>query len=114
MRGAGMPEGKSILGSRAKGREVLIEDGVAKMPDRQSFAGSVATADRLVRNMYRMGERPLEEAISMMTLTPAEIMGIADRKGKIAKGYDADIVIFDPDIRINRVFINGETLFEQP
>ena len=39
MRGAGMPEGKSILGSRAKGREVLIEDGVAKMPDRQSFAG---------------------------------------------------------------------------
>lgn len=114
MRGAGMPEGKSILGSRAKGREVLIEDGVAKMPDRQSFAGSVATADRLVRNMYRMGERPLEEAVRMMTLTPAEIMGIADRKGKIAKGYDADIVIFDPDIRINRVFINGETLFEQP
>jgi N-acetylglucosamine-6-phosphate deacetylase len=114
MRGAGMPEGKSILGSRSKGREVLIEDGVAKMPDRQSFAGSVATADRLVRNMYRMGERPLEEAVRMMTLTPAEIMGIADRKGKIAKGYDADIVIFDPDIRINRVFINGETLFEQP
>ena len=114
MRGAGMPEGKSILGSRAKGREVLIEDGVAKMPDRQSFAGSVTTADRLVRNMYRMGERPLEEAVRMMTLTPAEIMGIADRKGKIAKGYDADIVIFDPDIRINRVFINGETLFEQP
>ena len=70
MRGAGMPEGKSILGSRAKGREVLIEDGVAKMPDRQSFAGSVATADRLVRNMYRMGERPLEEAVRMMTLTP--------------------------------------------
>ena len=114
MRGAGMPEGKSILGSRAKGREVLIEDGVAKMPDRQSFAGSVATADRLVRNMYRMGERPLEEAVRMMTLTPAEIMGIADRKGKIAKGYDADIVIFAPDIHINRVFINGETLFEQP
>ena len=61
-----------------------------------------------------MGERPLEEAVRMMTLTPAEIMGIADRKGKIAKGYDADIVIFDPDIHINRVFINGETLFEQP
>ena len=54
MRGAGMPEGKSILGSRAKGREVLIEDGVAKMPDRQSFAGSVATADRLVRNMLSL------------------------------------------------------------
>ena len=108
MRGAGMPEGKSILGSRLKGQEVIIEDGVAKMPDRQSFAGSVATADRLIRNMHRMGEHPIEEAVRMMTLTPATIMGIQHKKGKIAKGYDADIVIFDPDIQIQYVFINGQ------
>lgn len=108
MRGAGMPPGLSILGSRTKGQEVIIEDGVAKMPDRQSFAGSVATADRLVRNMYRMGERPIEEAVRMMTLTPATIMGVHDQKGKIAKGYDADIVIFNSDIQIQQVFINGQ------
>lgn len=108
MRGAGMPEGKSILGSRDKGQEVIIEDGVAKMPDRQAFAGSVATADRLVRNMYQLGERSIEEAVRMMSLTPATIMGIANRKGKIAKGYDADIVVFDGDIQIQQVFINGQ------
>ncbi len=108
MRAAGMPEGKSILGSRAKGQEVLIEDGVAKMPDRQSFAGSVATADRLVRNMHQLGERPIEEAVCMMSLTPATIMGIQEQKGRIAKGYDADIVVFNADIQIQRVFINGQ------
>lgn len=108
MRGAGMPEGKSILGSRDKGQEVIIENGVAKMPDRQAFAGSVATADRLVRNMYQLGERSIEEAVRMMSLTPATMMGIANRKGKIAKGYDADIVVFDGDIQIQQVFINGQ------
>lgn len=108
MRGAGMPEGKSILGSREKGQEVIIEGGVAKMPDRQSFAGSVATADRLVRNMYQLGERSIEEAVYMMSLTPATIMGIQDQKGRIAKGYDADIVVFNADIQIQQVFINGQ------
>lgn len=108
MRGAGMPEGKSILGSREKGQEIIIEGGVAKMPDRQSFAGSVATADRLVRNMYQLGERSIEEAVCMMSLTPATIMGIQEQKGKIAKGYDANIVVFNADIQIQQVFINGQ------
>lgn len=107
MRGAGMPEGKSILGSLIKGQEVIIEDGVAKMPDKQSFAGSVATADRLVRNMYQLAEQPLNDAVRMMTLTPATIMGIQDRKGKIAKGYDADIVIFDKNINVKHTFVEG-------
>ena len=54
MRGAGMPEGKSILGSREKGQEVIIEGGVAKMPDRQSFAGSVATTKHNLQKKYQL------------------------------------------------------------
>src|SRR4029077_7568143 len=50
MRAAGMPPGESILGSLHNGIKVIVEDGVAKLPDRSSFAGSVATTDRLVRN----------------------------------------------------------------
>lgn len=107
MRGAGMPEGKSILGSRTNGQEVIIEDGVAKTADRQSFAGSVATADRLIRNMHHMAGQSLPDAVRMMTLTPATIMGIQDRKGRIAKGYDADIVIFDQDIQVKHTLVNG-------
>ena len=56
MRGAGMPDGESVLGSLRNGRRVLIEEGVAKLPDRSAFAGSVATTDRLVRTMVGAGE----------------------------------------------------------
>ncbi len=90
MRGAGMPDGESILGSLKNGQRVIIEDGVAKMPDRTAFAGSVATTDRLVRTMVELAEVPLVDAVRMMTLTPAEIIGIADRKGSLEEGKDAD------------------------
>lgn len=111
MRGAGMHEGKSILGSLTKGQEVIVEDGVAKMPDRQSFAGSVATADRLVRNMFKLAEQPLTDAVKMMTLTPAVMMGIDDHKGKISIGYDADIVVFDKNVNVKHTFVKGEKIF---
>lgn len=58
MRGAGMPDGPSILGSLKDGQQVIIEDGIAKMPDRTCFAGSVATDDRLVRVMVQKAGCP--------------------------------------------------------
>ena len=66
-------ESKSILGSLKNGMEVVIEDGVAKLLDRTAFAGSVATADRLVRNMIQLADVPLTDAVRMMTSTPARI-----------------------------------------
>lgn len=110
MRGAGMPDGKSILGSYKAGQEVLIEDGVAKLMDRSAFAGSVATADRLIRTMHQVAERPLTEAVTMMTATPARIAKVNDRKGKIEVGYDADLVVFDKDINIQMTMINGKAI----
>ena len=100
MRAAGMPDGEYILGSLSKGQEVIVEDGVAKLPDRSAFAGSVATTDRLVRTMVRIAEVPLVDAVKMMTLTPSRIMRIDDRKGAIIPGRDADIVIFNDNIDI--------------
>lgn len=111
MRGAGMPDGKSILGSLEKGQEVIIEDGVAKLPDRTAFAGSVATADRLVRTMVNLAEVPLLETIKMMTLTPARIMKIDASKGSIVEGKDADITIFDENINVSHTISNGNVIF---
>jgi N-acetylglucosamine-6-phosphate deacetylase len=111
MRATGMPPGKSILGNINDGLEVIIEDGVAKMMDRSAFAGSVATADRLIRTMIKEADVPLAEAIQMMTSTPARILGVADTKGTILKGKDADLVLFDDDINISLTMIKGKTIY---
>ena len=113
MRGAGMPEGESILGSLENGQKVIIEDGVAKMPDRKAFAGSVATTDRLVRNMVKLVDVPLTEAIRMMTLTPASIIGVSDKKGSLEPGKDADIVMFDEDINIYMTIVGGRKVYSK-
>ena len=113
MRGAGMPEGESTLGSLKNGLKVIIEDGVAKMPDRTSFAGSVATFDRLVRNMVTLADVSLLEAVRMASTTPARIMGVDHRKGVLAKGKDADIVIFDKDINVSRTMVGGTVVFKK-
>jgi N-acetylglucosamine-6-phosphate deacetylase len=112
MRAAGMPPGESILGSLKDGIKVIVEDGVAKMPDRTAFAGSVATFDRLVRNMVKLAEVPLIEAVRMASETPARIMKISDKKGSLEKGKDADIVIFDDDIQIDTTIVNGEIVYK--
>jgi N-acetylglucosamine-6-phosphate deacetylase len=112
MRAAGMPPGESILGSLKDGIKVIIEDNVAKMPDRNSFAGSVATFDRLVRNMVNLAEVPLLEAVQMASHIPARIMKIDNRKGSLEPGKDADIVIFDEDINIDTTIINGKIVYK--
>lgn len=108
---AGQNVTESILGSRKNGTRVIVEDGVAKLPDRQSFAGSVATTDRLVRNMYKLAEVKLVDAVRMASLTPARIIKKDINKGSIAAGKDADIVLFDDDINIKRTIIGGKTVF---
>lgn len=110
MRAAGMPEGPSILGGLADGQPVIVEDSVAKLLDRSAFAGSVATADRLVRTMVREAGCSIPEAVRMMTENPARVMGITRRKGSILPGKDADIVIFDDDIRVRKTIIAGKTI----
>lgn len=111
MRAAGMPPGDSILGSAKNGLPVIVEDGVAKLPDRSSFAGSVATTDRLVRTMMSLAGVSLEETVKMMTRTPAVIMGVGDRKGSLEAGKDADVVIFDENINVRATIVGGEVVY---
>ncbi|MEO6633149.1 MAG: N-acetylglucosamine-6-phosphate deacetylase, partial [Mucilaginibacter sp.] len=112
MRAATMPPGESILGSLKNGLKVIVEDGVAKLPDRSAFAGSVATFDCLVRNMIKYADTPLLDAIQMATLTPARIMNVSDRKGSVEVGKDADIVIFDEEINIEKTIVRGKVVYE--
>ena len=111
MRGAGMPDGTtSMLGHWQNGLETIIEDGVAKLPDRTAFAGSVATFDRLVRNMLTMAQVPMHEVITMASRTPARIMGFRDR-GELAEGLRADIVLFDENVNVSLVMREGKPIW---
>ena len=87
---------------------VIIEDGVCKLADRSALAGSIATMDRLIRTMVQKAEIPLEDAIRMASETPARIMGVADRKGTLEKGKDADILSLDDDLNVRAVWAMGK------
>ena len=111
MRAAGMPPGESILGSLHNGLKVIVEDDVAKLPDRSSFAGSVSTADRLIRSMVFLADVTLTDAVQMITSTPARILKISDQKGSLMAGKDADIVLFDSHINIEMTIIKGKIVY---
>ena len=112
MRATVMPEGESIIGSLKHGVKVIIEDGVAKLPDRSVFAGSVATADRLIRTILS-ANIPLTDAVTMMSLTPARILNCNDRKGSLEVGKDADIILFDDQINIDTTIVNGRVVYQK-
>lgn len=112
MRAAGQTEGESILGSLANGQKVIVEDGVAKMPDRKAFAGSICTTDRLARTMIRLGGATLTDTVKMLTETPARILGLDKVTGRVANGRAADLILFDEDINIYMVMTDGKVRWE--
>ncbi|MFA9380049.1 MAG: N-acetylglucosamine-6-phosphate deacetylase, partial [Acetanaerobacterium sp.] len=99
--------------TQKNGVETVYEDGVMKLMDRQAFAGSVATANRLVRNMVQHAGVPLLDAVKMATTTPAKRLNIAHVKGMVAKGYDADLVLFDENIEVQCCMVAGTVLFNK-
>ena len=111
MRGAGLPENSvTKLGSLRNGQDVLIYDGVAHTMDKTAFAGSVASGNRLLKTMLSATECPVWAAVGMLTKNPAKLIGVADRKGILRVGMDADIVLFDENINIVSVMNNGKWL----
>lgn len=104
---AGMPPGKYSLGEL----DIIVEDGVAKLPDRSAFAGSVATMNLLVKNMVNLVRLSLQDAVKMATLNPAKILNIDLKKGTLNKGKDADVVIFNEDIDILMTVVKGKIVY---
>ncbi len=107
MRAAGLPEGPSILGPLVGGTDVIVEDGIAKMPDKTVFAGSVCTTDRMVRTLMEHVGLNLPKAVKAASLLPARFVGLDSLTGSIAVGKQADLIIFNEDITIQSVFVSG-------
>ena len=101
--------GTEARSGRMESTEYIIEDGVCKLADRSAFAGSIATADRLIRVAMEAGI-PFIEAVGMMTKNAARVLDLK-KKGEISVGMDADIVIFGEGVDIQSVIVGGERKF---
>ena len=109
-RAAGMKNGSvSTIGSLKNGLPVVVEDEVAKLLDRQSFAGSTATFDRLYRVMAAAIGKDMVALSKMSSLTPARSVGLFDR-GEIAVGKRADMLVASEDLEIKEIYLRGERI----
>jgi N-acetylglucosamine-6-phosphate deacetylase len=97
----GMPDGKYMLG----GFEVSVRGGVCRNAEGK-LAGSTLTLDRALRKIVGLGV-PLANAVRMLTLNPAMLLGIEFKKGALRPGADADIVLLDEDLHISRIWTRG-------
>ena len=100
---AGLPDGNYHLGVN----EVVVEAGDAKLVSDGTRAGSTLTQDTALRNLLEDTGRPLEEVLPLLTENPARLIGVFDRKGSIADGKDADLVVLDGENRVEAVFLRG-------
>lgn len=106
MAAAGSSDGDYILGSLA----VQVRDGVARLAEGGSIAGSTLTLDDALRRAVTEVGIPVEDAVLALTETPATAVGRGGDLGKLAAGYAADAVLLDDDFRVLQVFTAGAPL----
>jgi N-acetylglucosamine-6-phosphate deacetylase len=97
----GMPDGKYMLG----GFEVTVSGGVCRNAE-GTLAGSTLTLDRALRNIVALGIS-LPDAVRMLTLNPAVLLGIEYKKGSLRVGADADILLLDERLHLRGVWARG-------
>lgn len=103
MRACGLAEGTYKL----YGQDVTVADGAARLASGGALAGSLLTMCGAVRNMVELAGLPIESVIPLATEVPARILGITARKGKLERAYDADLVLLNDKLSIDRVFVRG-------
>lgn len=106
VRGAGLPDGDY----ENKGQKFSVRDGVARTPE-GGLSGSTLTLDQALRNFIKFTRCTLEDALTLVTLNPAREMNILDHKGKIAAGYDADIVLLNESLNVMKTLVKGEIVY---
>ncbi|MGC9543240.1 N-acetylglucosamine-6-phosphate deacetylase [Streptomyces sp. UG1] len=108
MDAAGFGDGRYMLGPL----EVEVADGVARLVDGGSIAGSTLTLDRAFKRAVTIDRLPLEHAVAALSANPARLLGRYDRIGSLEPGKDADLVILDSDFDLKGVMRRGEWVVE--
>lgn len=105
---AGMEMDEGKVYTQKNGLATVYEDGVMKLADRSCLAGSVTTMSQICSNLYKRVGVPLYDAVRMTSTTPAEVAGKGDMIGKIAVGCNADLVLFDDNVKVISVYSCAE------
>ncbi len=105
-----MPNGDYVIGPRDGGEPFVKKDDVGMLPDLSALASSVQGMDHMIRTFAQLTGRPLWEVIRMASLTPARIAGRDRELGSLENGKQADVVVFDRDLNVRRVFVDGVEL----
>ncbi|MEN6456930.1 MAG: N-acetylglucosamine-6-phosphate deacetylase [Prolixibacteraceae bacterium] len=110
MPAAGLPDGRYFIGST----EAIVENGIARLPDHSAYAGSVTTMDKCLETGINSMGLSFQDALCMVTSTPAKIIGVDHRKGGIEKNKDADIVIIDGQANVLKTIVMGKLVYIKP
>ena len=105
---AGHGKGEYLMGNQM----ITVDHNGAHLAD-GTLAGSAILLDDAVRNAVRFGVCTLAEAVQMASLTPARILGISERKGQIAPGYEADLVVLDADLQVKLTIVGGQIAYHR-
>lgn len=103
---AGLPDGNYKLGVN----DVVVVDGDAKLASNGVRAGSTLTTGQVLKNIMAFTGRPLEEVLKLLTENPAKLIGVFDKKGSIAEGKDADLVVLDEENNVTDTFVMGKQI----
>ena len=103
----GLPEGEYTLG----GAKIIYRNNICNLED-GTIAGSVLRLNKGVWNIYKKSSIPLHECVNCASLNPANVLGIADRKGSLKVGKDADIVILDNEFNVEKTILGGKIRYE--
>lgn len=102
----GMPDGEYSLG----GQPILVKNGSARLLD-GTLAGSVLNLNKGLYNFYRNTDSELYEIFRMASINPAKELGIADKKGSIAEGKNADFFLMDSEFNVKATFVKGKRVY---
>lgn len=104
--GTGLGDGQYMLG----GLDIFVKNGVARI-EGGALAGSTLTLDVAMKNMVSIGYS-VEEVSRFLSYNPLKMVGLADSKGLIKEGYDADAVIMDSDFNVKTTFVDGKIVYK--
>ncbi len=105
---AGLPDGTYQL----NGQTVTVQDNAVRLPSGR-LAGSALTLNVAVRNFMANTGLELPYALRTVTANPAQLLGLAHRKGRLAVSLDADLVILDGQLDVRRTFVRGECMYKE-